>query len=131
MKKKNTLIYGHPDNSDISKRPSNRTLVTAVVFGFFLSALPGAALLPFLYVLISGEPTAFWTVTAAIVGALIGMSMYFPSNLRSGRIKKREFIAAGGDPTGITDHMFGAMSGRKLRDGSWEWSPEGGSGDSW
>lgn len=129
--KKNTLIYGHPDNSDINKRPSNRTLTATVWVGFFLSAVPGAVLLLLLYVFISGEPTAFWTVTLAIVGALIGMSMYFPSNLRDGRRNKREFIAAGGDPTGITDHMFGAMAGRKLPDGSWEWSNKGGSGDSW
>lgn len=129
--KKNTLIYGHPDNSDINKRPSNRSLITTMWVGFFLSAVPGAVLLLLAYVFISGDPTAFWTITTAIVGALIGMSMYFPSNLRDGRRKKREFIAAGGDPTGITDHMFGSMAGRKLPDGSWEWSPEGGSGDSW
>lgn len=129
--KKKTLVYGHPDNSDISKRPSNASLITVVALGFIFSALPGAILLPLPYVFISGEPEVFWTVALAVVGALIGMSLYFPSNLRDGRRKKREFIAAGGDPTGITDHMFGAMAGRKMPDGSWEWSPEGGSGDSW
>lgn len=38
---------------------------------------------------------------------------------------------AGGNPTGMTPWMFGAMTGRITEDGVWEWySPSGASGES-
>lgn len=121
--------YDHPSNFDINNRPSNASLTGAVVVGLVLSALPGAVILTLLYSWISGDPTAGWTITLAAIGAAIGIAMYFPANARSGRMKKREFISAGGDPTGISIQQFGAMGGMKLDDGRWQWSTPGGSGD--
>ncbi|MCU1566500.1 MAG: hypothetical protein JWQ56_1437 [Pseudarthrobacter sp.] len=114
--------YDDPLNFDITNRPSDASLRATVVFGFFLSALPGAVTLPLIYSWIVGEPTGGWAIFWALIGALVGMTYYFPSNKRSGRIKRREFISAGGDPTGITDHMFGGMGGYRRKDGSWQWS---------
>lgn len=114
--------YDDPLNFDITNRPSDASLRSAVVFGFFLSALPGAVVLTLLYVWIVGEPTGGWTIFWAVIGALIGMSCYFPMNKRSGKIKRQEFISAGGDPTGITDHMFGGMGGHPRSDGTWQWT---------
>jgi hypothetical protein len=121
--------YDHPSNFDINNRPSNASLNAAFVVGLVLSAIPGAAILTLLYSLISGDPTVGWTIALASIGAAIGASIYFPANARSGRIKRREFTSAGGDPTGISIQQFGAMGGRKLDDGTWEWSTPGGSGD--
>lgn len=114
--------YDDPANFDIHNRPSNASLRFGIVFGFFLSAFPGGIILPLLYVWIIPEPTGGWAIVCAAIGALIGMSMYFPHNLRDGRIKRREYVKAGGDPTGISDHMFGAMGGCENKDGQWQWS---------
>lgn len=114
--------YDDPANFDITNRPSNASLRRTIVIGFFLSAIPGAVVLPMPYAFIAAEPEAGWVIAFAVVGALIGMAFYFPANLRSGRIKRREFVRAGGDPTGITDHMFGAMGGHQRPDGRWQWA---------
>lgn len=114
--------YDDPANFDIHNRPTNASLRGGIILGFFLSAIPGAMLLMLLYVWISPEEEAGWLILWTAIGASIGMSMYFPQNLRSGRIKRREYIKAGGDPTGITDHMFGAMGGCQNPDGQWQWS---------
>lgn len=121
--------YDHPDNFDISKRPSNAALTRAFCVGAVLSMIPGGVILPMPYVFIASEPSSIIYICLTIVGALIGIAFYLPGNLREGRRKRREFVSAGGDPTGISDRQFGAMGGEKLKDGRWQWSFEGGSGD--
>lgn len=121
--------YDHPDNFDIAKRPSNASLTRAIVVGFFLSAMPGAVVLPLLYSWLPFEPNAVWVIALATIGGLIGMLAYIPGIKREGRRKRREFVAAGGDPEGISLRQFGVMGGMKLDDGRWQWSSPGGSGD--
>lgn len=117
--------YGHPDNFDITNRPSNASLTSGVIVRFALSAIPLAVLFPLPYVFwFSSEPSSTVSGTLSIIGAVIGMALYFPHNLRAGRNKRREFIAAGGDPTGISLLQFGAMGGHRLDDGRWQWSVE-------
>lgn len=92
---------------------------------FFLSGIPGAVILPMPYVFwFSDDPLGSVAAAFAIAGAIIGMALYFPAQVRHGRKKRREFIAAGGDPTGISLRQFGVMGGRSLPDGRWQWSVE-------
>ena len=122
--------YGHPDNFDITNRPSNVSLTWGIVVMFILSAVPGAVLLPMPYVFwFTDEPSGSIALTLAIIGAVIGMAWYFPAQVRAGRKKRREFIAAGGDPTGISLRQFGVMGGRRLPDGRWQWSTESSSSE--
>lgn len=114
--------YDDPANFDITNRPSDRSLRAGVVVGFLLSAIPGAVLLPMPYTFIAEDPQMNVFLIFVGIGAAIGMSLYFPHNRRNGRIKRREYVRAGGDPTGITDHMFGAMGGYQRPDGKWQWT---------
>ena len=74
-----------------------------------------------MYVWFSGSPQIMVSALLFVIGAALGLAGFFPLHLREGRIKKAKFIAAGGDPTGMSVLMFGAMSGRALPDGTWEW----------
>lgn len=48
--------------------------------------------------------------------------------LRSVRRRREDFVRCGGDPTGITDMMFGVMRGERTEKGEWV-VPKQGSGD--
>jgi hypothetical protein len=122
--------YTNPDNFDISKRPSNGTLIFLLGFRLFLSALPGSVILPLIYDWLFPSSEDNFKLLLAFIGGVIGMAIYLPLNLRSGRRKRAEFVSAKGDPTGINDYMFGVMGGRKFEDGGWEWTPPEDSGDS-
>jgi hypothetical protein len=84
-----------------------------------------------LYVWLSGDPVGMISILCFILGAGIGVAVFFPLHFRYAKRKRAEFISVGGDPTGITLFMFGAMGGRSLPDGSWEWyGDHASSGDS-
>lgn len=57
-------------------------------------------------------------IPVVFLGALV---LYVPYHFYRGARKKKQFIAAGGDPTGITLWMFGSMGGQLLKDGTWRW----------
>lgn len=42
-------------------------------------------------------------------------------HLHRGYRKRKDFITAGGDPTGMTLWMFGSIGGKLLADGTWQW----------
>lgn len=52
---------------------------------------------------------------------LFSLILYVPYHLYKGFHKKKQFIASGGDSTGITLWMFGSMGGQLLKDGTWQW----------
>lgn len=77
----------------------------------------------------SDDPSGTVTAVLAAIGAVIGMIIYFPAQVREGRRQRRAFIAAGGDPTGISLRQFGVMGGHQLPDGRWQWSQESSSSE--
>ncbi|ACL42426.1 hypothetical protein Achl_4475 (plasmid) [Pseudarthrobacter chlorophenolicus A6] len=108
-------------------RPSNASLRGAVVTGIALSFLFGAAaggavLLPF-----HPENELLYLVGMA-VGVVVANIVNVRVTLRSGRRRREDFIRCGGDPTGMTDMMFGVMRGQRTEKGEW-YVPEQGSGD--
>lgn len=123
---------GQPVPVDPSKfvhidRPTNAGLRGSIAVGLILSIGAGAtagssALLPF-------RPEAeFLYLIAACIGAVLGGVIFVRSSLRSGRRRREDFVRCGGDPTGITDMMFGLMRGERNEKGEWV-VPEQGSGD--
>lgn len=108
-------------------RPSNASLRLGVIVGWLLSMAAGAtiascALLPF-------NPVAeILYLIAAIIGATLGGLIYVRTNLRDGRRRREDFVRSGGDPTGMSDMMFGMMRGKRTEEGKWI-VPEQGSGD--
>jgi hypothetical protein len=121
-----------PTPTDPSKfvhidRPSNASLRLGVIAGWLLSMAAGAtiassALLPF-------NPDAeILYLIAAIIGAPLGGLIYVRTNLRGGRRRREDFVRSGGDPTGMSDMMFGMMRGKRTEEGKWI-VPEQGSGD--
>lgn len=63
-----------------------------------------------------------------VVGGSVGGAWFFVTNRRDGRRRRDDFIACGGDPTGMTDMMFGVMRGYRTGQGEWV-VPAQGSGD--
>lgn len=124
-------VYNSPDNFDVNKRPSDRRLKVYATIRCLLTVLFGTIMTPVAYVWISGEPKGVISLAFFFIGAAVFIAFFYFMHGRRADMKKAEFIAAGGDPTGITRWMFGAMTGRTLDDGSWEWTtpPSEGYGD--
>lgn len=114
--------YDDPANFDIANRPTVANLTLWLWIGFLLNALPGAIILPLIYTWLPGEPQVTPVIILAAIGALIGMVTYFPRTKRAGIRKRREFVAADGDPTGYSDMLFGVMGGVPTKDGGWQWT---------
>jgi hypothetical protein len=108
-------------------KPSNASLRGAIVVGAMLAVLFGAAagscvLLPF-----HPQDQTLYLVGGAI-GAVLASVVNVCITLRSGRRRREDFVRCGGDPTGMTDMMFGMMRGERTANGEWV-VPEQGSGD--
>src|SRR6478609_634483 len=103
--------YDDPANFDITNRPSPRELTAALWVGFILNVIPGAVVLPLLYVWIIHPPQAAPMIALAVLGAGLGMGFYFPNTKREGRRKRREFTKAGGDASEYSDLQCGVLGG--------------------
>lgn len=108
-------------------RPSNASLRGAIVIGAVLAVLFGGAagsciLLPF------HPENQFLYLVGGIIGIVAGSIINVRMTLRSGRRRREDFIRCGGDPTGMSDMMFGVMRGQRTETGEWI-VPEQGSGD--
>lgn len=114
--------YDDPANFDITNRPTAKELRVGLIIGFFLNAIPGAIILPLIYTWVVSEPEAGPVIILAAIGALIGMATYFPRTKKAGIRKRREFVAAGGDPTGLSDMLFGIMGGAPVGKTGWQWT---------
>ncbi|WP_426767015.1 hypothetical protein ACP3TD_09530 [Pseudarthrobacter sp. 1G09] len=108
-------------------RPSNSSLRGAVVVGWALSIGAGAILGACILLPFSPTVKTLYLV-GAIIGATLGGAIYVYTNLREGRRRREDFVRTGGDPTGISDMMFGVMRGKRTQEGNWI-VPEQGSGD--
>lgn len=116
--------YDDPANFDITNRPTPRSLTAALWFGLFLNGLPGAVILPLIYAWVANSPQAGPMIVLALVGAILGMVLYFPRTKREGRRKRREFTRAGGDASEYSDLQCGALGGWPTKDGGWQWTSE-------
>lgn len=124
-------MISHDQNHNPNARYSNKKLHSYAVSHAVLISLAFGVGFAVLYVFISGDPIGFLSVTFFVLGCGAGLAVFFPSHFRYARKKREQFVSAGGDPTGMTLFMFGAMGGRLKEDGSWEWhAPEGSGGDS-
>lgn len=108
------------------RRPSNASLRGAVVTGFVLWIGSGAISAGWLASWFSTELPIF--LTAAALGAALVTVLGVRNTTRLGRRRREDFIRCGGDPTGMTDLMFGSMRGFRTPDGEWE-VPKQASGD--
>lgn len=107
-------------------RPSNASLRGAVVTGFVLWIGAGAISAGWLATLFSTELPIY--LTASVAGAALVTGLGIRSTTRIGRRRREDFVRCGGDPTGMTDLMFGSMRGWRTPEGKWE-VPEQASGD--
>lgn len=114
--------YDDPANFDITNRPTPRSLTAALWFGFFLNGFPGAVILPLIYTWVINPPQAGPVIALAVVGAGIGMGLYFPRTKREGCRKRREFTKAGGDASEYSDLQCGVLGGWQKPDGGWQWT---------
>lgn len=108
-------------------RPSDRSLRGSVITGFVLWIGAGAVI---------GACGYFWFINSAAtdlylpaaVGASIAVALGIRNTLKAGRKRREDWIRCGGDPTGMSDLMFGTMRGYRTAEGEWV-VPEQGSGD--
>jgi hypothetical protein len=107
-------------------RPSNASLRGSIVTGFVLWIGAGAIIAAFLVTRFSDDVSA--CLIAAVIGAALATTLGVRTTLRSGRRRREDFVRCGGDPTGMTDMMFGTMRGLRTAEGEWV-VPEQGSGD--
>lgn len=85
----------------------------------------------FLSNLVFGRPYGILSILFFVLGCGLGLVLYLRDHLNRARSKRDEFVKAGGDPTGITPWMFGAMTGRINEEGVWAWyTSSGSSGES-
>ena len=109
------------------ERPSDATLRGAAVVSVGLSFGAGSIAAAGLVAWLAPDATILYLV-AAVIGATLTTTWNVRSSVRSGRRRREDFVRCGGDPTGMTDMMFGALRGWRTPEGDWE-VPEQGSGD--
>ncbi|GAA3689951.1 hypothetical protein GCM10023081_29280 [Arthrobacter ginkgonis] len=124
---RNTPTPVVPANFVHIERPANRSLGVAVAGLVTLSALALAVVFALVAFLFTPEGTVVY-VWAAAAGAALGAAAALSALRRSGRSRREDFVRCGGDPTGMSDLMFGVMRGRRAAGGTWEVPPQG-SGD--
>lgn len=107
-------------------RPSNASLRASIMVGFVLWIGAGGGSAAWLVSRFSDDGATY--LGAAIVGATLAGIVGERTTLRSGRRRREDFVRCGGDPTGMTDMMFGTMRGLRTPEGEWV-VPEQGSGD--
>lgn len=122
-------------NNDPNQRPSNRSLRFWsgywTVFWTLFCGVGFTVGYVFLSNLIVGRPYGILSILFFVLGCALGLGLYLSEHFRAARKKRADFVRAGGDPTGITPWMFGAMRGRINEDGVWAWyTSSGSSGES-
>ena len=124
-----------PPNNDPNQRPGSRNLrFWAGFWTAFWTLLAGVGLAVgyvFLSNLVFGRPYGVLSILFFVLGCGLGLALHLPDHFKRARKKREDFVRAGGDPSGITPWMFGAMGGRITEDGVWEWyTPSGSGGES-
>jgi len=113
---------------DIANRPSNAELwITVVVQGVFCAAVGGGLL--FVIGACAGVQDGFALMGLIGLGGLAGLWWCVRAMRRSGRKTRAEYVRHGGDPTGTSDLLFGAVVYKIMPDGRWKWPEPSSSGD--
>ena len=116
-----------PDRFVHIDRPSDASLRAVVIMSLVLASGAGAIAAACIVAVFDPAEKLLYLV-AAVIGASLAGLWSVRSTLRSGRRRREDFVRCGGDPTGMTDLMFGSMRGLRTADGRWE-VPGQGSGD--
>jgi hypothetical protein len=119
-------------NNDPNQRPSNGSLrFWAAFWTVFWGLLVGVGAAVGYVFLTDRHPIGILSIGFFMLGCGLGVGLYLPAHFNSARKKRDMFVRVGGDPTGITPWMFGAMGGSITEDGLWEWyTYSGSSGES-
>ena len=119
-------------NNDPNQRPSNGSLrFWAAFWTVFWGLLVGVGAAVGYVFLTDRHPIGILSTVFFMLGCGLGVGLYLPAHFNSARKKRDMFVRVGGDPTGITPWMFGAMGGSITEDGLWEWyTYSGSSGES-
>ena len=119
-------------NNDPNQRPSNGSLrFWAAFWTVFWGLLVGVGAAVGYVFLTDRHPIGILSIVFFMLGCGLGVGLYLPAHFNSARKKRDMFVRVGGDPTGITPWMFGAMGGSITEDGLWEWyTYSGSSGES-
>lgn len=108
-------------------RPTDRSLKGAVIVGFVLWIIAGGIVGACIYFWFINPEAETLYLPAAIGAAVVTVCGYFNTR-KNGRRRREDFVRCGGDPTGMTELMFGSMRGERTAEGKWI-VPEQGSGD--
>ena len=93
-------------NTDPNSRLSNTQLIWLGILQFTLIAVIGVFAFPLVYVVLTGQRE---TILTALVSAVIAVTLFSPFYFRHAIVQKKQYIASGGDASGMNLWMFGAM----------------------
>jgi hypothetical protein len=108
-------------NNNPNQRPSNGKLNYDSFMSCALAVCVG--ILPPLFMVIFTYNRQMLSMLPGIMAfsGSLSLLLVIPFLFHRGYKKKKDFIAAGGDPTGINLWMFGSMGGKLLENGTWQW----------
>lgn len=108
-------------------RPSDRSLKGSIITGFVVWIIAGGVTGSCAYFFLI-NPNATDLYLPAAIGATLAVLLGVRHTVKDGRKRREDFVRCGGDPTGMSDLMFGTMRGYRTAEGEWV-VPEVGSGD--
>lgn len=108
-------------------RPSNRSLKGTAFTIFVLWTMAGGTVGACGYLWFINPDATDLYLPAAIVAVIVDIFAYFGTK-KEGRRRREDWVRCGGDPTGMSELMFGSMRGERTSEGKWI-VPEQGSGD--
>lgn len=113
---------------DIDRRPPNWELRLGVIL---LSAVVGAvgAVLTFVILALVRVYDGYAAMGLCALGASLSILWFLRYMRRLGAKVKAEYVAAGGNPEGTSDLLFGQVVGKTMPDGRWKWPEPSSSGE--
>jgi hypothetical protein len=121
-------------NNNPAYRPTNAQLFRWSVYHCIGSAVIGVLIGAFGYAYLTRAfgyvPVGGLSISYGVLGAIIALTIFFPTTQARGRKMRALYRAGGGDDTGMTNWMLAAMGGHLDSEGKWEWyHPTGSGGD--
>lgn len=105
---------------DVDRRPPNWELRLGIGL---LAAVCGAfgAVLTFVLLACVGLDDGYALMGFSALGAVPFVWWFLKYMQRRGVKVKAEYVAAGGNPAGTSDLLFGQVIGKTMPDGRWKW----------
>lgn len=113
------------DRNNPNDRPTNAQLRRNGVLQFIGVGIFGTWVTAVIFAAVTGTPEG---ARIAILGGLAALVVWAFVYFRYARKQREKFIIAGGNATGMSLFMFGAMGGDLKEDGTWDWSSPHSSG---